>query len=191
MDWYFLAFPCALENMATEVFRYDVGFSRSPSFQGGGHPRHLEEHWISIQGHPGFQGCFVFPGIDFRFLRTFCTQRTSQKPMKNHARTIEKSTPKTMLFSTSIFSHFGTRFWRGWHLKLDPSWPKKPWDKRSRPVGKPIGDGGKVWAEFGKGLGSILGGFGTVLGTFGKGLGRILERFWHHFRGSSYNASLP
>ena len=45
-------------------------------------------------------------------LHAFCIQKSSQKPLQNEARRVNKSMPKTCCFSTSIFSRFGLHFGR-------------------------------------------------------------------------------
>ena len=51
-------------------------------------------------------------------------QTKYQKLAQNEIRTPKKSMPKTMLFSTSIFSGFGLDFGGSWASNLEPSPPR-------------------------------------------------------------------
>ena len=122
-----------------------------------------------------------------RFLRTFCTQKAFQKPMKNHARTIEKSTRKRCFFLHRLFrivglilGGFGTSSW----IQVGP---KKRGIKEQDPLeSQLITVGGfrqsleRAWAGFWEGLdrfwersGSVWEGFCKRLGT---SLGGVLQR---------------
>ena len=63
-----------------------------------------------------------------RFWHAFLVPKTSQKPLQNEARTLEKSMPKTCRFLTSIFLGVGLDFGGSWAPKLEPKslfWPQK------------------------------------------------------------------
>ena len=124
--------------------------------------------------------CKLFAQIACWLVAFVLDAKSAQKSVQNERQASKKSTPETMLFSTSIVWHIGTYFGGGRDTILEPCWYKLAFHNWLWLMGMPLW---LVWKPVDAGSKFRAG--------FREELGRISGRPGHHFGAMLVQIGVP